>query len=115
MSKSIYCIGMGVVVADAAGCNSFLSKLKMQKSSVRKEKKVIGSSENVYCGAKIDTNDYFSKYKYIAEKAFAEAVLDAGISQEQLSENDRVGLIIGTSLGNISVYERFMQEVVTSK
>lgn len=115
MSKSIYCIGMGVVVADAAGCNSFLSKLKMQKSSVRKEKKVIGSSENVYCGAKIDTNDYFSKYKYIAEKAFAEAVLDAGISQEQLSENDRVGLIIGTSLGNISVYERYMQEEVTSK
>lgn len=113
MSKSIYCNGMGVVIADGIGCSSFLAKLKMQRSRIRKEKKVNGLSENVHYGAKMDNYDYFHKYNKIAEKAFEEAVIDAGISLKQLSGDDRVGLIIGTSLGNISVYEKYMQEEVT--
>lgn len=114
MSTSVFCIGMGAVTSGGSGCDSLLENLRMQRSSVRKIKKTNEESGNIYYGAQICGYAYLDKYNKIAEQACEEAIMDAGMSLEEISENDMVSLIIGTSLGNTSVYEEHFKEAVAS-
>lgn len=115
MSISAFCIGMGVVTSGGSGCDDFLDNLRMQRSSVRKIKNLNEKSKNIYYGAQICGYDYWDKYNKIAEQACEEAIINAGISLEEISKNDKISLIISTSLGNISVYEEQFKEVVLSE
>lgn len=98
----INCIGKGVVNAIAQNCNEFIDCLEKGQNGI----KLI---ENREYNTTIEYAAYIKERKafdYYIKKAFLEAKQDANITDDFIRGNNRVGVILGSSLGDASIYSR---------
>ena len=85
----IYCTGVGVVL-DAASNHIDFTRLMEKQSFVNAEIN------------KGDISNFSSKkFRMFTENAFKQAISDADLSLKQIRSNERIGMVIGSSLGVI--------------
>lgn len=82
-----YCSGIGIALDNAIGFAEYekiLSKYKPDNGSYP-----------------LNIHSIKESFKYYIEYTFLEAISDAGIKLSELKENERIGIIVGSSLGFI--------------
>ncbi len=108
----VNCIGIGIVTSNANNCKEFYSSLYNQKTGIRLISGFDCEKYKTNTCAEIRGYDYKTKYLYIAEKALEEALCNAGLTIKEIQNNSRVGLVLGTSLGNTVNYEEYYKNIV---
>lgn len=105
----VACLGMGVVSSIGNSVEEFRKTLHRCESGVDRLSGY-ASKFTIY-GAEIKGS--FSKNKFfdIAEMALEEALNDAGLEISQIRKSKNVGLVFGTSLGNIASKEAHIKEM----
>lgn len=98
----VYCIGLGVVSSIGGNCQEFISNLAAGNCGISGIE-----GESVKFGGFVLHKTVEHKYVRIADQAVQEALDDAG-----LKPNQRMGLVLGTSLAKMSVLEEVIKNSV---
>lgn len=85
----IYCTGIGCAVDSAVDHIKFQELLHEY------------GNENTICNIKNNYNSIIEKFIVFTESSFQEAILDADLHPNKLTNDSRVGVVIGSSLGII--------------
>ncbi|WP_455717660.1 beta-ketoacyl synthase N-terminal-like domain-containing protein [Anaerosporobacter sp.] len=110
MIRTVNCIGFGQISAAGNNIEHFKEVLRSGQSQISQFDKVVtGNRKSLYCGA-VANIPYEDKFMTMARTAMFEAIKSAELNLEDFRENDKAGLLFGTSLGNTALLERYYRE-----
>lgn len=111
MQPRVCCIGKGIVSAAGKNVKEFEEALYKRISGINKISCVDTRRMNVGYDAEVKSISHEDKLYIMAEQALFEALKEANIGSEVFRNNDRVGLVFGSSLGDTMVHKRYIQSV----
>lgn len=98
-----------MVASVGNNCTEFTTSLLTKNSGISTRK------DTNKTGGFISQNSFKNKYFAIADQAIQEALDDAKISRNELNQNHRIGMVLGTSLANIGIFENNIRYSVKTK
>lgn len=109
MNCKVYCIGMGIRAFQIDNCSEFKNKVFLSLSNIEKKssKDYDWINQDISFSAAMHKNDRDNLYTDMAFSACDEALKNAGISQRECFKNKRIGMVIGSSLGDMALFEAY--------
>lgn len=108
------CIGLGLVSSIGQNVSEFKQSLYQRYSGITRGEDRVDLNSNK-SGAIIQGYTQREKYVKMAEQAFWEAIEDAELKIADLKGNKRVALIVGTSLADTIVQEKYFQATLAGQ
>lgn len=110
MARKVSCIGFGQISAAGSNIEHFKEVLWNGKSQIRQfGKEITGNRNTLYCGS-VGNIPYQDKFMTMARTAMFEAIKNAELNLTDFQNNEKAGLIFGTSLGNTALLERYYKK-----
>jgi 3-oxoacyl-[acyl-carrier-protein] synthase II len=103
----VNCTGLGSISALGGNCQELITSLEYQKCGTRFFQEGSNKTGGFVCEGLLK-----NKYIKMSNVALQEAIDDAGLDKKQIINNFRIGMILGTSLANIVIFEESIKASV---